>query len=114
MKVKKSISDILFNIFFSPIGNVIVWLILLSILVFAYLNKASWLTNYAVYVLILFFMEAPLLIPFFIDGVVKKGLPFVRGYSEVLPWLLFFTVPCGLLAIIFWTGKILWETFVKK
>ncbi|MFV0554013.1 MAG: hypothetical protein ACK5LR_04830 [Mangrovibacterium sp.] len=103
------INFLLEYVLFSLVGNVVLWSLLLGILAFAYFSKASWLTNYAVYVLILFFMQTPVLIPFFIDGVVKKVLPFVRGYSEVAPWLLFFTVPAGLLALLIWTGKIIWE-----
>ncbi|MDK9778736.1 MULTISPECIES: hypothetical protein [unclassified Vibrio] len=95
--------DIMFEMLLSPRVNILVWISLLVMAGYGHFNQTNWFKSYLVYLQIYFLMQAPILVPLFIDGVVKKVLPFVRGGSEALPWLLFITYPTGIIAMLAWS-----------
>ncbi len=87
------------------------WLIVLSIYIAVYMCKLTWVDNYSTYVIILFFMEAPIIIPLIILPRLMKIIPILKKYIAndgwaILPIFAVFTYPIGLFAIITWTVMI--------
>ncbi|WP_407833712.1 hypothetical protein [Vibrio rotiferianus] len=99
----KSIPELLLGLLVNHWVNMAVWLVLLALAAYGFFNQVTWLKSYLVYLKIYFYIQAPWIIPFFIDGVLRKILPFVKGGSEVLPWLLIVTYPTGIIAMLAWS-----------